>query len=478
MGLSHLELSLVLQELGFLQGASLQEVYQPSQSELVLELRAGRTNHLLLLSVQSSLARLHLIERRPPNPLKPFPFQMLCRKELLGRLERIEQVPEERVVRLHLTGPLSRTLQCELLDRHGNLMLLDADGLLLGSLQPGNHHERPLQLQQPVPPLPPPPPHRTVRDRFSFRPEGQRYTDAVEQFFNQEVRRLAILDLKTRLATALRREIKRLERRIEDLNGDLVRAETAEKHRRYGDLLQIHLREIRRGQAHITVPDLFEDDASPLEIPLDPSLDPIGNVQRHYRLYKKYDNSIPMVLERLEAAEREVKRYARILVLAEAAESLELLEQLQRDAHIPPRSQRHARAKSTLERLPYSRYLTPRQTEIWVGRSAQDNDTLTFRVARGNDAWLHVRGRPGAHVIVPARPATPDLETLLDAATLALKHAGLPVGEKAEVAWTRAKYVRKVAGGHPGQVTYSQDKTLFVTLSQERLDSLTRVESE
>lgn len=478
MGLSHLELERMLDELSFLRGSSLQEVYQPSPTELVLELRAGRENHLLLLSVQNTLARLHLIGKRPPNPLKPFPFQMLCRKELQGRLSHIEQLPGERLIKMHFEGTLQRTLQCELLDRHGNLLLLDGEGLLMGTLLTSRQSDRPLQLQLPVPPLPPPPPHRLVRDRFLQRPDGQRYTDAVEQFFNQEVLRLAILDSKSRLASGLRREIKRLERRLEDLQGDLKKAETAEKHRHFGDLLQIHLRSARRGMHSLAVPDVFQDPAPILEIPLDPLLDAVGNVQRHYRLYKKYDSSIPMVLERLESAEQELQRLSRLVERTEAASSLEMLENLNREARLPQRSQVKGRTRLAGERLPYTRYLTPHHAEIWVGRSAQDNDTLTFRVARGNDVWLHVRGRPGAHVVVPARPQQPDLDTLLCAALLTLKHSGLPVGEKAEVAWTRAKYVRKIAGGHPGQVTYTQDKTLYVALDSEKLGTLTRIETD
>jgi predicted ribosome quality control (RQC) complex YloA/Tae2 family protein len=77
-------------------------------------------------------------------------------------------------------------------------------------------------------------------------------------------------------------------------------------------------------------------------------------------------------------------------------------------------------------------------------------------------------------VVIPARGTTPDLETLLDAACLALKHSGTPTGERGEVAYTRVKYVRRA--GAPGLVTFSQDKTLYVEVSPERLARVTRME--
>ena len=48
-----------------------------------------------------------------------------------------------------------------------------------------------------------------------------------------------------------------------------------------------------------------------------------------------------------------------------------------------------------------------------------DNDATTLKVAGPHDLFLHVRGTPGAHVIVPLERGEEIAEqTLLDAATL------------------------------------------------------------
>jgi len=70
-------------------------------------------------------------------------------------------------------------------------------------------------------------------------------------------------------------------------------------------------------------------------------------------------------------------------------------------------------------RLPYRKFISQSGAPILVGRSARDNDTLTLRVARGNDLWLHARGMQGAHVVVPGPGESPDPRTLGDAALLA-----------------------------------------------------------
>jgi len=469
----------VAESLTPLAGAFLKEVYQPTVTELVLELRADRDTRLLLLSAHPRLSRLHPINHRPPNPRTPFTFQMLCRKELSGRLESLEPSETDRLIRLTFQGAHRRVLVAELTGRHANVLLLDEEENVLGSLIPTHRDTRRLASSGPYAPPPPPPQSHRTTDRFALHLGSPFYLQAVESFFQAEAERLAREDLRAQLLTSIRREKKRLDHRLEELAGDLEKAEKAEKHRRYGDLLQIHLRDIPKGRGHVTVADVFREEPDRwIEVPLDPQLDALGNVQRHYRLYRKYDASIPMVLERTEQTEREVKRLSDLEAAAAKVATLEALEGLEQQALIPKRTQRPgARHGQTLEREPFIRYVTSRGAEIWVGRSAQDNDQLTFRLARGNDFWCHVRGRPGAHVLIPVRGSSPpDLEVLLDAACLALKFSGFSWGDKGEVAYTRVKHVRRIPGAHPGLVTYSQDKTLFVELSKSRFDRFSRRE--
>ena len=69
-------------------------------------------------------------------------------------------------------------------------------------------------------------------------------------------------------------------------------------------------------------------------------------------------------------------------------------------------------------------YTLPGGWQVLVGRTDADNDDLSFRVARPNDWWFHVRGVPGSHVILQGPPgAAPDRETLQRAAAIAAYHS-------------------------------------------------------
>ena len=122
---------------------------------------------------------------------------------------------------------------------------------------------------------------------------------------------------------------------------------------------------------------------------------------------------------------------------------------------------------------PFRRFVSTDGLPIFVGRNARENDELTFGLAKSDDLWLHARGTPGSHVVVRlGKGAEPPVETLRDAATLALLYSDLKKSAKGEVVYTRRKWVKKAKGQAPGAVTITQEKSLYVSLDKARLDAL------
>ncbi len=98
-----------------------------------------------------------------------------------------------------------------------------------------------------------------------------------------------------------------------------------------------------------------------------------------------------------------------------------------------------------------------------VGRTDADNETVTFRLARANDLWLHVRGFAGSHVIVPVRGKDePGREVVRRAAAIAAWHSKARNSGQVTVSVTRAKFVRKPRGAKTGTVHIRQEKTVRV----------------
>ena len=109
------------------------------------------------------------------------------------------------------------------------------------------------------------------------------------------------------------------------------------------------------------------------------------------------------------------------------------------------------------------RYRSSDGYEVMVGRTARDNDQLTFRVARPNDLWLHAGDYPGSHVIVrnSSRAEIPQ-RTIIEAAQLAAKFSQASKDAKVAIHYSLRKFLSKPKGSAPGLVRMSSFKTITV----------------
>ena len=89
---------------------------------------------------------------------------------------------------------------------------------------------------------------------------------------------------------------------------------------------------------------------------------------------------------------------------------------------------------------------------------------------------MHVRGRPGAHVVIRFREQAPPLELLLLGAQLALSASGIPAGEKVEVSWTRGRHVTKPKRMARGAVLVREGRVLYVEADPEQLGALKQID--
>jgi predicted ribosome quality control (RQC) complex YloA/Tae2 family protein len=442
----------------------LQKVIQLDDATVVLGLRGG----WLLLSADARAGRMHLVDGKPPGTGEAAPaFCMLLRKELVGLpLSQVVTVPGERAVELTFArdGDV-RALRLFLYGAGSQLQLLDyrrrpaseepgvdyrrrpaseepgvGDGRVLGTIGPA---------RRPIAELPPPreAPQREVPRRFP--PEAPsaaiaaHYADAAAEAARAQ-------------AEAQRRAAaKKLERLIRGLEGDRDRARAAVDKRKWGDLVLAHLAEVPRGAPSVTLPDDFADGA-PLTIPLDPALSARDNAARFYKEHKRMSRALAGIEQRL-------------------ADARARLDKLERGDFVPaaraPKPSAKKRGKP--ERPPpYREFRSATGAAILVGRGADRNDELTFKVARGNDLWLHTRDYAGAHVVIPLSGKPVDGETLLDAATLAAHHSNARGEAQVDVVYVARKLVRKPPKSAPGTVTHSGGKTLRVRMEPARLSRL------
>ncbi len=108
-------------------------------------------------------------------------------------------------------------------------------------------------------------------------------------------------------------------------------------------------------------------------------------------------------------------------------------------------------------------YELPGGWKVIAGKTDWDNDLLSLKFAKPNDYWFHVRGMPGSHVILRAKPKEDsDRETLKRAAAIAAFHSKARHGGVVPVSCTRARYVTKPKGAKPGSVRIRKESVFKV----------------
>lgn len=111
------------------------------------------------------------------------------------------------------------------------------------------------------------------------------------------------------------------------------------------------------------------------------------------------------------------------------------------------------------------RFVSPDGMTVLVGRTAADNDVLTFKLAAAHDVWLHVAGESGSHVVVrnPDRLERLPRETARFAAALAAGYSKARRGGRVAVHLTTCREVSKPRGAPAGQVALGRFTTVFAT---------------
>lgn len=457
---------------GALAGCFIDKVHVPAPRMLLLRL-AGRSPERLLVDVEIGHPRVILTARWPETPKTPDHTTLLLRGALEGaRVAGVRAVDDRRLV-LELTrGGARRALVVQVAGRYHNAAALGADDVeearLIAAI-PGVDAGAPALRAGPDP-----------EEGLT----GSAYFAALDQ------RTWAEHDARTahgaleRAERRIGKQRRRVERLIAAAEGDLRRASEAAEDRRRGELLKTALDRAVRGASEVRVTDWAAEGAPEVVVPLDPALDARGNMERYFKRYRRMARAAPGIEERLLEHLTELEALDATLAAVRALGDEDdlspeaLLARLDAlTTALPHERVQPSPAPRGVEgpALPYREFRAADGTAILVGRGARHNDGLTFKIARGNDLWLHARDVPGAHVVLRvSRGVEPSREALLDAALLAAHHSEARGEGVVDVMWTERKHVRKAKGGAPGLVSVASSRNLAVRPDAARLERLYR----
>jgi predicted ribosome quality control (RQC) complex YloA/Tae2 family protein len=459
----------------FLRGRFLGRLFQLSAASLAIDFGLKDAGYLFV-SIDPSAPRIYLTKRSSREiekaSISPSPFTQSLRANFGGgRLLSVSKDDDERIIRLafSVTDEMgeahTRTLVAQLTGRSANLLLLNSDdrvtdafrlprgeGQLIGDLyRPPNRQAKTLSEELKI-----------SRGNFAS------ISGAADEHYRQLEAKQHFINLAADLEAKLRKEMNKRRKLKANLQNDLIAHGHPEEHKRLGDLLLANISNAEREGNRVRLKDYYAEGAPIVEIEIDEHTSLQDAASDSFSRYGKAKRAIKEIGSRLAQTENEVAeldlKLARLEKAIERRDSEALAEFAEPKTKTPSRGGKPDGKQARGAILPgMRRYRSSDGYEVVVGRSARDNDQLTFKVARPNDLWLHAGDYPGSHVIVrnSKRDEIPH-RTIIEAAQLAAKFSQASKDSKVTVHYTRRKFISKPKGAAPGLVRMSSFKSITV----------------
>lgn len=313
---------------------------------------------------------------------------------------------------------------------------------------------------------------RSKREAFSIislthiEGDRQKFTsvsDMLDRFYFGKAERDRIKQQANDIEKLLSNEVKKNKRKLKKLEKTLIDSEKADEYQLYGELLTAHMHELKRGQTEVELENYYEPGKK-VTINLDPIKTPAENAQAYYQKYTKAKNAVSVVQQQINETKEDIAYFELLMTQMENAtleDVAEIREELEEESII----KRRRRKDKKSDKPKPETYESTEGISILVGKNNKQNEFLTMKLARKNDTWLHAKDIPGSHVVI--RSEQFGEATLHEAAMLAAYFSKAKQSSNVPIDFTKVQYVKKPNGSKPGFVTYTNQKTLYVTPSED-----------
>lgn len=400
----------------------------------------------LFLSLHSPYSRLHLTNKREGKIDTSLPS---LKNSTLVHLRILN---EDRILECTFTKEGSlRYLIVEFFDKHPNFYLTDEAHTILWALHP-------LEKTHYTPPS----------NHYQQIDDGCCLSSKELETFYTTLEKSDALEKERYLTSQLLLKIQKKEKKKkEKLEKDLVEAFDWKTVEHQGHLFKTAFEEFKEGKSKVNVWDWETGNTVFLE--LEKNRSPQKQMEFLFHRARKLKKSILPLQEQIAYTEKKLAHLQTFFHQLPLCSTIEELQTIQ--TSLQP--VRFKKEKESTKELPYYQYLSTKGELILVGKNARSNHILTFKKARGNDWWLHVKDYPGSHIIIQLKHHTvPDQETLLDAMQLALYYSKVKNEKGADVCWTQKKYLSPMKGSAQGVVQLSKHHTQWVSKDTNRLSAL------
>ncbi|MGN0771150.1 MAG: NFACT family protein [Christensenellales bacterium] len=256
--------------------------------------------------------------------------------------------------------------------------------------------------------------------------------------------------------------VSKTEKKLVVCRSRLSECDSMERYKKMGELITCNIYKIRKGDEKVQVNDYYEQDCPLIDIPLDARLSPQANAQVYYKKYNKLKRTQEIVSKQIQELQN-LLEYAQSI-----SPSIYLATTQEEIDEVATELQQLGALKNTNSKKKKEKPSSPLTFEvddfiICTGKNNLQNDKLTFKVANGNDMWVHTKNSHGSHTIIFAEGRKIPDKVITIACEISAYYSQAAQSPSVECDYTLRKNIRRHPSGKPAMVIYTDFSSALVT---------------
>lgn len=296
----------------------------------------------------------------------------------------------------------------------------------------------------------------------------------IDEFYYRKEQNSLFDNSRNNLLKIVSVSLKKVYKKLENINFKLKECEKMDTFRLYGELLTANLYKFTNSPnlPEVTLENYY-DNNSPITIPLDSSLSVNKNIEKYFKKYTKLKNALSIVSEQKKEAVKELDYIESIVFNLSNARTLndinEVYEEISQNVvtkkEISKNEKNKIVKKQDSSKIDLESMLIDGYT-VYIGKNNIQNDYISLKLSNPNDVWFHAQKIHGSHVLL-RNPENLELDeipenVLFNCAKLAKENSKASDSLNVCVDYCLAKFVKKASGAKPGMVIYNNFKTIIV----------------
>ncbi len=308
--------------------------------------------------------------------------------------------------------------------------------------------------------------HLEINKEYTFQ-KFDSVNAAWKRFISEKAEQTEFKKLHKLCATSIDKKLDYLRRSLKHTENFKNLKEQKELAELKGNLLLNFKNKIKLHKNEVILENIFSDSLEKIRIKVNPNRSVSENAQIYFNKYKNLDKTRIVQNVKINTLKNELNIVKELNDKLNGIKSLTDLKKLYKkltDINLLVYNASTVNISSTKYRKRFKHLILYNDWHVYIGKSGENSDELTFIFANKQDYWFHAQGVPGSHVILKVKQKNqiPPYHVLEQVARIAAANSKAKHSATVPVIYTQIRYVSRIRNAAKGTVSTRNEKTLFV----------------